>query len=173
MIAFILLVSGKNRYYCTSTLVFSMIFSRPGHPFWLLLVESLRGQQRRHDVIGSRHMMDVLHTVWDQYNSGSAARTALVPLPSPDASISTAPVAPNNPANAEAQVLAVGVYAGHVFNPVSYFAPRVSPCRSLNDMSDAQLHECVAFHKRDRDTYVLQVHTQSWGGGKQAVNRNH
>ena len=149
-----------------------MIFSRPGHPFWQLLLRSLSGHQSRLDVIGSRHMMDVLHTVWDQYNSGSAARTALAPLPSSNASLSAVPWPPYNRADARAQVLAVGVYAGHVFNPVSYFAKRVSPCRSLNDMSEAQLHECIEFHKRDRDTYVLQVHTQSWGGGKHAVNRN-
>ena len=146
------------------------MYSRPAHPFWRVLLNSLRGQQRRHDVIGSAHMMDVLHPVWDEYNNGSAARISIVPLPSADAAAATPPVPSYNPN--KPQPLAVAVYAGHVFNPVSYLAPRVSPCRDFNDMNEAQLRECISFHTRNGETHVLQVHTQSWGRGMHTVNRN-
>ena len=146
-----------------------MMFSRPGHPFWRLLLNSIRGQQRRGDVIGSVHMMGVLHSVWDLFNNGSLAHSSIVPLPSAAAAAATPPVPPYN--QAEPQPLAVGVYAGHVFNPVSYMARRVSPCRDFNNMNDTQLQECISFHRRNRETHVLQVHTQSWGWGMKAVNR--
>ena len=146
-----------------------MMYSRPGHPFWRVLLNSLRGQQHRHDVIGSIHMINVLHPVWDEYNNGSAARTSIVPLPSAAAAAATPPVPPYNPK--EPQPLAVAVYEGHVFNPVSYSVARVSPCRDFNDMNEAQLRECISFHRRNNETHVLQVHMQSWGAGRHTVNR--
>ena len=74
-----------------------MMFSRPGHPFWRLLLNSIRGQQRRSDVIGSVHMMGVLHSVWDLFNNGSLAHRSIVPLPSAAAAADTPPVPPYNP----------------------------------------------------------------------------
>ena len=59
----------------------------------------------------------------------------------------------------------VNVYPPETFNPFSYVT-RKSPCRDLNQMDDQQLRTRVAHRSANPDSYVLQLHTQTWDRGK-------
>ena len=59
----------------------------------------------------------------------------------------------------------VKIYPPENFNPFSYVT-RKSPCNDLNNMTDTQLGLCIQFHASNPNSYVLQLHTQTWGKGK-------
>ena len=52
------------------------------------------------------------------------------------------------------------------FNPFSWDRRRNTPCRDLNNMNDAEVRTCVEHHRRDNESFVLQLHTQTWGRGR-------
>ena len=54
------------------------------------------------------------------------------------------------------------IYPGRFFNPFSWITRADTPCLDLNQMSDNRLRDCIAHHKKN-GSYVLQLHTHSWG----------
>lgn len=63
----------------------------------------------------------------------------------------------------------VKVYPPDTFNPFSYYT-RKSPCNDLNNMNETQLDRCIKYHKTNSNSYVLQLHTQTWDRGKVEVD---
>ena len=51
-------------------------------------------------------------------------------------------------------------------NPFSWSTRRDTPCLDLNQMTDEQVAACVAHHRANPESVVLQLHTQTWGAGR-------
>ena len=142
----------------------SWMYSRPGHPFWLDLLNNImelspNENGRPEGVTGPNRLMHVLNQKWDSY---------------PDMIV----YPPDGYHFKKCFLLCCCFSSVHFldcsllrFNPFSWGTRRNTPCKDLNNMNDVEMKQCIDHHKARPESFVLQLHTQSWGGGKALKKR--